>query len=119
MPCGMNGFRLLWQAVRSGMDWKTAWANVYTNARNVHRRIWRFARLALWPCFGTGMRGCACFNIMACSPPLPVLPGRQARMENLPARLMPATTWSEPGRFFGSFAQRLDKRLPQRLWAWR
>lgn len=70
-------------------------------------------RLALWPCFGTGMRGCACFHTSWPVLLSSALPGRQARTENLPCPPDDAlfTPWSEPEGSFGELAQRLDKRL--------
>ena len=52
---------------------------VYKTPRNVHRRTGDLQRLALWPCFGTGMCGCACFHTSWPVLLASALPGRQAR----------------------------------------
>ena len=52
---------------------------VYKTPRNVHRKTGDLQRLALWPCFGTGMRGCACFHTSWPVLLSSALPGRQAR----------------------------------------
>ena len=70
----------LWQAVRSGMDLEDGMGErVYKTPRNVHRRTGDLQRLALWPCFGTGMCGCACFHTSWPVLLASALPGRQAR----------------------------------------
>ena len=70
-------------------------------------------RLALWPCFGTGMRGCACFHTSWPVLLSSALPGRQARTGNLPRPPDAAlfTTWSEPEVPFGSSRNGWTKRL--------
>lgn len=110
----MDFAQVMAQAVRAGMDWKTAWANVYTKRLEMFigkREICN--AFALWPCFGTGMRGCACFHTSWPVLLSSALPGRQARTENLPCPPDDAlfTPWSEPEGSFRELAQRLDKRL--------
>ena len=113
----------LWQAVRSGMDLEDGMGErVYKTPRNVHRRTGDLQRLALWPCFGTGMCGCACFHTSWPVLLASALPGRQARTgKPAPARLM--TRFSPRGPNlkvpFGNSRNGWTNAFPQRLWAWR
>ena len=104
----------LWQAVRSGMDWKTAWANVYTKRLEMfigEREICNASRYGL-------ASAQECVDALVSthhglfSSRLPCPEGRLVR-ENLPCPPDDAlfTPWSEPEGSFGELAQRLDKRL--------
>ena len=104
----------LWQAVRSGMDWKTAWANVYTKRLEMfigEREICNASRYGL-------ASAQECVDALVSthhglfSSRLPCPEGRLVR-ENLPCPPDDAlfTPWSEPEGSFWELAQRLDKRL--------
>lgn len=112
----------LWQAVRSGMDWKTAWANVYTKRLEMfigEREICNASRYGL-------ASAQECVDALVSthhglfSSRLPCPEGRLVR-KTCPARLM--TRFSPRGPNlkvpFGSSRNGWTNAFPQRLWAWR
>ena len=104
----------LWQAVRSGMDWNAAWADVYTKRLDMligERQICNASRHGL-----ASAKECVDALVSThhglLSSRLPCPEGRLVR-ENLPCPPDDAlfTPWSEPEGSFWELAQRLDKRL--------
>ena len=104
----------LWQAVRGGMDWNAAWADVYTKRLDMligERQICNASRHGL-----ASAKECVDALVSThhglFSSRLPCPEGRLVR-ENLPCPPDDAlfTPWSEPEGSFWELAQRLDKRL--------